>query len=119
MKWVKANERIPNDDGNRPVKVNGQYAHGNFFDLDEEKRAFSVNSSCDGYIVYPEYFNVLEWLDESTPCKDELRKEIERLKGLRAISFIDACNNWRNKNDRETIPASAFLEIANDAINNL
>jgi len=65
MKWVKANERIPNDDGNRPVKVNGQYAFGNFFDLDEDKRAFSVNSSCDGYIVYPEYFNMLEWLDES------------------------------------------------------
>ncbi len=90
MKWIKASERIPNDDGNRPVKVNGQYAHGNFFDLDEEKRAFSVNSSCDGYIVYHEYFDKLEWLDENDNSEIErLEKELESLKRYLKSQLLD------------------------------
>lgn len=32
-----------------------------------------------------------------------------------AVAFQDECNNWREKNNRETIPAKAFHEISNNA----
>lgn len=35
-----------------------------------------------------------------------------------AMAFIDECNNWRERTGRETIPASAFHEIANNAAKN-
>jgi hypothetical protein len=39
----------------------------------------------------------------------------ESYKANIAIAFIDECNEWRDKNERETIPAKAFHEIANKA----
>jgi len=32
-----------------------------------------------------------------------------------AICFIDECNEWRDKNEKENIPSKAFHEIANKA----
>lgn len=53
---------------------------------------------------------------------DKLTKELKSDSSLRdsykaniALAFIDECNKWRDDNDRDTIPAKAFYEIANKA----
>lgn len=78
MKWTKASERLPENDGLYLVvhkPPSGQFRHEMFFKTEDKKWYWVPNpySVCgDGFII--------EWLDESPPTiqtdEDELWREV-------------------------------------------
>lgn len=58
-------------------------------------------------------------LENTLTAIDEYVRTLYNSKALHAnyvLSFIDECNIWRDKNNRQNIPAKAVYVIANKAV---
>lgn len=61
-----------------------------------------------------EIFDLLCGFDAEEPTEQEIAMKTDM--STIGLAFVDACNEWREQNHRETIPAKAFMEVANNAV---
>lgn len=82
--WVKASNRLPELYQTAAARKNGLYGE---IKRDERLIQFSWFGGVDSYKIKSGNLSSIEWLDESSNSTDELRKEVERLKGLIDVAF--------------------------------